>query len=331
MKKDAFIIYSPLHAYIVDSLVGYYDMKNVDVYMSKMFDFKFTNKVNIIKIYHGGSQVNKYKKLVFFIFNTILFRKRKYDSLFIANDADPFTMYFEKLFEYKELNYIDEGCSYLSKVQFKLNESGYGSRSDILKKIFKLDSHNVCLSSDKIKNAYVFFPNELEKLNSKPIYNDLKNYIFTTNHNVNIDEKFKNPDILILTQPLTEDSHCTNYQEVKVIESVIKNNLDKKIVIRLHYRDDIKKYEQFTSYQNVLIMNELLDFPYQILHTEINPKNIYSFISSILFSSEPTNIDFKRVSMIDKIDSVRAKNYKVIFNQLHDYFDDFYFLEDLEK
>jgi hypothetical protein len=335
VNKNCFIVYSPLHAYIADSIISCERLENVDVYMPKAFNFKFVNSVNIRFFYYGGSQVSQLTKLWYFFLDFILMRSNYYEKLYIPNDADPFVMLLEKRFEYGELNYIEEGSTYLSRIQFRNNQDDFKSRTSSLKDLFKIDNHDIALSSKKIKKAYVFFPKLLSNFVKNTELVDLNKLLSKFNNIHNIDfskiKKYIGADLMLLTQPLTEDGHCSNLDEVDAIMKVVKDNQTKRIVIRLHYRDDISKYLEVSKYSNVIIMNEFLDIPYQALHPILKPKSIYSFISSVLFSVDSQYSNFIRVSMVDMIYSPRMSVYSDTFKEFKKEFKDFYFYNETTR
>jgi hypothetical protein len=306
-------------------------MENVEVYIPYSIEYEFNPKIFIKRFYYAGTGVSKFRKLAYFFLNFLTVRSKKYKELFIPNDADPFVMLFEKKFTYDRLNFMEEGVTAFSRLQYKKSPSTFKSTTNNLKTLFGIDKHDVVLSSPKIERAFVFFVNILKEIRHDVQYLDLNQLIsttqVTTNNFIALSDKFLNPDILIATSPFTENGHCKNFEEVKVIENVITKNKSKSILLKLHYRDDKDKYLNILKkYNNVRIMpSKYNNMPYQILHSILRPGSIYAFHSSILFSVPALSKDFKRVSMLKLIDTPRSNAFYEGLVSISELCDDMYF------
>jgi hypothetical protein len=330
-NNNCFIVYSPLHAFVADIIIEYYSMKNVEVYLPHFIEYEFNPKIFVKRFHYAGTGVGKFRKLGYFILNYLTVSENNYKELFLPNDADPFVMLFEKKFTYERLNFMEEGVTAFSRLQYKKSSSTFRSTTNNLKALFGLDRHDVVLSSPKIERAFVFFVDILKEIRSDIEYVDLNRLIntvkVTANSLVDLSDEILNPDILIATSPFTENGHCENYEEVDVIANVIAKNKSKSILLKLHYRDDRSKYNEIlTKYNNVKILpSKYNNIPYQIFHSILKPRSIYAFHSSILFSVPALTKDFKRVSMLKLIDTPRANAFYDGLISISALFDDMYF------
>jgi len=332
-NNNCFIAYSPLHVFLIDVIIEHLKMKRVTVYLPYYINYSFVSEnIKVARYFYGGTGVGRYKKLLFFILNFIYVRKSSFNHLYVSNDADPFVMLFEKKFSYNILNFIEEGVTAFGRIQHKKSPNVFRSNSNFLKKIFGIERNDIALSSPNISRAFVFFPSLLEDFRPDIEYIDLGNIL--NNNSIYLSQswgvllrEFKNIDILIATSPFTENGHCANFQEVDVIESVIYNNKSKIIVLKLHYRDSVEKYNRLIAkYKNVRILpRELNGVPYQALHCQLNPELLFAFHSSILFTIPSMRENFKRVSMLKLIDTDRSNAFYEGMVLVGNFFDDLYF------
>lgn len=329
--KNIIIAYSPLHIYLAqiisENLTG-----SIVLYTPKHLSGYIESKKIIQKnFYHGGSGDFFFKKILFFILNSILIKRINCENLYICNDADPYIMHLEKRSNYTNLVYIEEGVTLFSRLQHDKNQKTFKSKSGFFKKILGIEENNVCLSSNKIKKAYVFFPEKLSFYRPDIYFIDLFQLIKESNlkFSFEIGPEFTQPDILIATSPLTENGHCADNCEVDIIKDVCKKNSSLRIILKLHYRDSREKYNEILNkYKNVSILPDSLNvLPYQIIHSEINPKSIYAFHSSILFSTPDHRKDFRRVSMINKVDTDRGKFFYIGLKSIQHEINNFSFLK----
>jgi len=325
MNNNLFIVTSHLHVFLVDILVKYLDLKNVTIFTKKEFKH-FFHDYNVYVYYFPGLNENRILKLPKLLYNYFSVDKKHYDSVYIPNDSNPFNQALLKNIDYYDLIYYEEGATAFYKIQEQMNNKNQ-SRSMFLKSILGLEQTKTVLTSKKIKKAYVFLEEILKKISPDIEFINLSNivkekYQFSK---MNIDQEFLNPDYLIATQPLTEDYYCKNFEEVEAIEEFIKNNLNKRIVLKVHPRERLNKYSNIIrDYGNVLLLPEKYNvYPYQILHFSLLPTNIVSFFSSILLTVESTNPLFKRISLVSLLKN--NNEMKEIMKEYKKYVDDLIF------
>ncbi len=303
--KNVFIVLNPLNKYIMDILIKELNFKkNIVITSHKLM--KTMNKSEYEKIIivdlplHQDNLIKKTGKMINLILNFEIVGE--VDKVFIPSDYNILNQLILKKIKYNEVNYYEEGGTLFYKLYEKSKNKLKENLKYFLKWIVRVEITKGILTSKEIKNAYVFFSKELRKYNNKINYIDLSEMIRKNNgiKNIKVSTKYLNPDYVILTQPLTEDSLCKNYLEVKAIENFIEK--DKKYIIKFHPRDDKNKYRNITKLVNVLeLPEELNEIPYQILHYKLNPKGIVSHFSSVLYTVMDSNKNFERIALVKKL------------------------------
>ena len=307
MKITLFIVLTPLHVYITKILIKYLDIVDYKILTTNKYINYFNTKDSMI-FDIAELQESRIKKLLKLLKLKFTIKQQRFNKVFIPSDANPYIQVVLKKIIFDELNYFEEGGTLLYRIKENVSNKPQIKKSFVKKMLGINDIDNV-LKDTRIQNAYVFFPKLLKTFTKNINLIDLSPIINNTIiEEVNIDEKYFNPDILIFTQPLTEDGYCKNYDEIKVIEEFIKNNQDKNIIIKLHPRDKIKSYDYLKKYDIIFMPDIYQTIPYQIMHARINPVIIVSFFSSILFSVPSIRKDFKRISLINYIDNQDVQN-----------------------
>lgn len=307
MKNNLFIVLSPLNYYLMDYIVKYEKLDKIVVMTTKYYENKikeFFNPEKLILIDIPPHQENYKKKLLTLIrLNFINFKIKEYEKVFIPSDYNIMIQMILKKIYYQELIYVEEGGTLFYKINEKNRNKIYEKIKLILKRILGLELTSGILTSKKIKKAYVYFPDFFKKYNSNIDYIDLKNIVIEKNSNLKIDYRLKNCDGIILTQPLTEDKICQNYEEVNVLLDYLSPQ--KNYYLKLHPREKKEKYLKLLERKNIkLFPEEYNKIPYQILHSLIRPKSIISFFSSVLFSVDSySDKEFKRVSLVKKLNN----------------------------
>lgn len=323
MKVNLFIALTPLHVFVVKILIKHLDIKNYKVLITKEYIKYFNeNDTIIFDIAEFNDQkLLKLLKLLKLKLSKIRYQNLLYDKVFIPSDANPYIQIILSKIKFDELIYYEEGGTLL----YKINELIYNKpqvRNIALKKMIGLSNIDNVLKDQRIKKAYVFFPGILSTFNKKIEFKNLEDIIYKYKIDLNypiIETKYQNPDILIFTQPLSIDRYCTNQAEILAIEEFIRDNMDKKILIKLHPRDELKDYIFLNKYNIEFMPNEYQEIPYQVLHSDINPKKIVSFFSSVLFSVPKIRNDFERISLINMIPETKIK--KIVL-KMKEYFSD---------
>lgn len=318
MDKHLFFVTSPLHQIIVKQIIKNEEKSEIDIITTKEFKQEFDNFDPYI-FYSFGTNKNILFKFFYLIVNSTLKINKEYKNVYIPNDVNIFIQIILGKLKYDKLIYFDDGSTALYRLQ------GKKSNRKLLKKILNLEPTTQLLSSKKIEKAYVLFPDILKKFRSDIEYINLKLILEDINmdYSFEIDDKYLYPDFMIFTQPLTGDNHCSNNEEIKVIKSFLDDNANKKIVIKVHPREKTRRYDRFKSYDNVFIFpSKFKNTPYQVLHNTIKPKAIVTFFSSILFSVNSLDENFRRISLVK-----RLKSNNNLFHDLKKLKDYFYDLE----
>lgn len=299
-KKYLFILSSPLHVCIMKCLIKELNLENITIVYKKELENiipqKYKNRYILYypKIKH--TYLDKIINLLKNMKNKNL--KSNYEIVFIPDDQDIYIQILLKNIKYKELNFIEEGGTLF----YKLNKQRSRSRSTailkyIAKKTLNLDLVTDILQSKNIKKAYVFFPEKLRHYNNAVEYIDLNLILKDKIEKLEVETKFVTIDYIILTQPLTEDGIEKNNKEVEIIKKFITPN--KNYLIKLHPRDNIEKYKEILELSNVEALGAKYQYiPYQVIHYSLNPKNLVTHFSSVLYSVPKIREDFKRIALV---------------------------------
>lgn len=329
-EEHIFITYSPLHYLTALAIARENNLDAIKIFVPHDATFPINPHHDCRIYFRAGSEASRWLKL-FRLFRTkFSIAAHTTNHLYIPNDACPFTMLLKKYINYDQLHYIDEGITYLSRHTARADPTAL-SRSEPIKRLLGIESFPTCFTSREYTTAYVFFPDALQDERPDCNYVDLSALL--NRHAASILCAFSiSPrayDLIVLTQPLTEDGHCGGYQEVDVIEGFVKENASLSILVKLHHRDTYKKYSSLESLPNVTIMRDYPWVPYQVLHSAIQPKLVASFISSALFSFDSESGRCARVSLVDRLNSARARCHEQALREVGVQFPDFRF--SLEK
>lgn len=308
--KNIFIIITPLHLWLTNILIKELKLENVLIISQNYKIYKELKNKGLETILYKTPEFQenylyKLKELFLKIIFNYKFPKLYCEKIFIPGDTSLYTQLLLKKINYEELNIIEEGGILFNKIN-ELNIKKYIQVIKIILKFLMGVERNIkLLESKKIKKAFVFFPSELKKFNSKIQYKDLSKIIKKNIEKIEVEEEYKNIDYLILTQPLTEDRLTTDKIEIEIIKKFIQK--EKNYLIKLHPRDKKEKYKEILSLDNVkLLDNKYQNIPYQILHYSLNPKNIVSHFSSVLYTTPTIRKDFKRIALVKEL-----KNEKI--------------------
>lgn len=307
-KKNMFILLSPLHFYITETLIKYLNIKEVVIVCTEELKDLVKGKYENVIIMEYPKKIDKEIKKILILKKNLFFKiKEKFEAIYTPMDYDIYIQAFLKNNKFNEINLFEEGGTlYYLLTENRSRNIFVKKIKKILKFILGLECTENILTSNKIKDAYMFFPDELKSFNSKIHYIDLNLIIERNGEKIEVENKYKNVDYLILTQPLTEDGITTNKIEVEVIRKFIQP--EKNYLIKLHPRDSEEKYEEILSLGNVkLLDNKYQNIPYQVLHYSLNPKNIVSHFSSVLYTTPSIREDFKRIALVRNL-----KNEKIL-------------------
>lgn len=324
-QNDLFIVLTPLHVYIVKVLIIHLKIKNFKIMTTAKY-MKYFNKDNVLEINIGELHENKINKINKLIILNFTIKKGIYEKVYIPSDANPYIQTILKKIIFEELNYFEEGGTLLYRVNELVNNTSQ-AKNMLIKRLLGLANIDNVLKDKRIVNAYTFFPDALSKLVPNINFIGLESLMNIYDIDIKypiVNNKYLKPDVLIFTQPLTKDGYCKNNEEIVIIEKFIVENIDKKILIKLHPRDDIDEYKYLLKYDILFLPEDYKEIPYQVLHNIIKPYSIISYFSSVLFSVSSITDNFQRMSLIN---SIKDDKIKGVVYKMSEYFEDLNILD----
>lgn len=318
--NEIFIVLSPLNYYLMNAIIKYEKYKKITVITTIEYKDLIKNANKIIIVDLPRYQDNIFKKILSLFLINMIKLEEQHNNLFIPTDYNIFIQLIIKKIKFNHIHYYEEGGTLFYKINERSKNKIIEYFKGILKKILRVEQTRGVLTAKKLERAYVFFPNFLKKYNSNLEYIDMKNLLFKDNLDINVEEKFKNFDYIILTQPLTEDKFCQGLKEIEILKKFINNK--NSYLIKIHPREKKEKYKELLKEKNIKLLPEKYNkIPYQVLHLSLNPKNIVSFFSSVLFTIDSNNKDFKRIALVKQL---KNKNIEKSIEIMKEYLDDFY-------
>ncbi|WP_373076932.1 glycosyltransferase family 52 [Fusobacterium mortiferum] len=212
--------------------------------------------------------------------NNIYYGSHFFNYLFLKNNLvykleDGFGSYIEvenKSIKAKIKELIDQLLFLSIFYQKKVNKIDLSDK--LANKIYVTEMSKNIIFNKKIKN-------KIEKINLKELWNQKnkqeKNEILSIfNFDKKLVEKFKLRNVILLTQPLSEDGIITEQEKINIYSKILKNYSPNKMIIKVHPREK-------TSYNLFFPEVEVIkqDFPIELLEL----LNIKINIVITLFSS----------------------------------------------
>lgn len=316
--KKLFFILSPLHIIVMNCLIN--DTDDVWVITTPSLKELIKIKSNIIVSNIPDIQNSLLFKLKYALkhrfFNRLISSNISFDNIYIPSDINLALQAIYSNIHYEKLIIFEEGGTLL----YYLNRKQYFFKKLLLntfRLLIGLKIRHHILSSKDINQAFLFFPEFYEKKFHFPIIDlseKISDYI-SKNQLIELDYKDINPDFIFLSQPLTQDGYCKDNLELKILRSFIDENTFKKVVIKLHPRDNKERYIDLFPDVHFITSST----PYQLLHFSLNPMYIGSYFSSALFSVPSIKNGFTRYSIISFLESDEINN---IINLYKKHFDD---------
>lgn len=285
--------------------------------------FLFTNELSICKklkkesyyiLNYGNFTYSKKKNKIFLLqilsyyyeilksYLTILKIKFKLskDDIIYGNDD----LYISRFFVNNIFYLLEDGCLNYYKIPFKKNKL-----KDLIKLThFKYESYGI---EEKVKKIYLTglapIPKEIahkvELINLKELWDkktlEEQNEILDIfSFDLDIKEKIKGRDIILFTQPLSEDNVITEEEKLKIYSEIIKKYQKDRLVIKTHPREKTNYKDMFKEY---LVLDN--PFPFEILNlldVKFN-KAITLFSTAALGLGEGVEVDFYGTEVHDKI------------------------------
>ena len=257
---------------------------------------KITNvsKVFLVEDGYTGKLLKKEEQNNFKFFN-LFKRKKRVDNLFnfqinfadinntyVFNDSSTFFLfYFDKV--NSDIHLIEDGFRFYNKLHF-------GSLNRLLFKIFRLPSLYPDGRSNLLTSIECFHPEKLgfyRKLKSQKLsLNTLPGILSTPN---NVFEKIyklskifndtdKIIDVLLITQPLSEDGIITERRKINIYRNCLKDFKGYKIFIKPHPRETTKYSSNILDVSDLSIINS--NFPIELMDNYVDEIKIGITINS---------------------------------------------------
>lgn len=188
-------------------------------------------------------------------------------------------------------NVIEDGLSfydYIPILKKKLEEETYlRKRIKLLLKIYPdhgLYSKIKTIYMSKIKEIPIEFKNkeviifDIKKLWNLKSKREKENILSFLGIRVTKLQELYGADLILITQPLSEDNYMTEKEKIEIYKKICNNN--NKIIIKPHPREKTK-YENY--FKNAIILEK--NFPIEMLFLlEIDVKNIKTLFSTAVLN-----------------------------------------------
>lgn len=174
--------------------------------------------------------------------------------------------------------------------------------------------------SDKVKKIYLtgllpvpnIIKNKVEIINVIDLYTKLDKdsrkkilKVFNLNDENIVRLKKSEENILLLTQPLSEDNIVTENEKIEIYKEIIKKEIGKSIYIKTHPREETNYKEIFKEF-NIKVIKK--DFPIELLLIS----NIKFNKIITLFSTGALNL--KKIT--EEIEFIGTKKYSKLYEKL---------------
>ena len=299
------VIENTLYGLLISMLI----LKEKENIIEYIFPIDFDKKI-IKKLYKKNYKISDYgsiKKGIYSYYKTLILNSlKKEDIVVYGNDhldiAIPYRKYPFYLIEDGLLNYT-------------YHKNGYKKRGikEKIKRLIKLmPSDKKCYGLHKnIKKIYLTglapIPKEIEDkveiINLKELWNkktlEEQNEILDIfSFNQAIKQEIKGKDIILFTQPLSEDNVITEEEKIDIYLKIIKKYSKERLIIKTHPREKTNYREIFKEY---LVLDN--PFPFEILNLlDVKfSKAITIFSTAALGLGKEVKVDFYGTEVHPKI------------------------------
>lgn len=234
-----------------------------------------------IKIGFLIGEFNKYKKMEIYgeSLYSILFKTENSKIYLLEDGAGNYALPKEIGFNLKEKIY-----RMLATIIFMKKLLKYGGRS---KEVDKIYLTGLAPIPNDIKRKVELI--NLKELWNKKTLEEQNEILNIFSFDLDIKKKIKGKDIILFTQPLSEDKIITEKEKVEIYSKIIKKYPKDKLIIKKHPREK-------TDYKDLFKENLVLDnpFPFEILNLlEVKfRKTITIFSTAALGLGEEVEVDF---------------------------------------
>ncbi|MCE9675720.1 alpha-2,8-polysialyltransferase family protein [Paraclostridium bifermentans] len=285
---NVFVVYTPYHLYIVNKIINI-DQENHLIIIDNKSDLVKSRILNK-EIFEGITIIQDISKvkdryLKSFIsmktnVNKLVESFEKVDNLYVFLDNNLIGQILINKFKYKHkvrAILLEDGTGLYIKCKFKLK--------DMLKKyIYKLFIINEydLINQGENKNLdciYCNFPN------MKDTNIEIKKISDLYARDFKIDDFKYEADMLILTQPLSEDRIISKNEEIEFYKDIFNKYNNKKIYLKLHPRESMSKYKFISNYKNINLLEEF-NLPVEAIIENINCDVVMSVSTSGILNIE---------------------------------------------
>ncbi|GEM_PF-4663159 len=319
MKKNnnLFIIDTPLHLLISQVIAIHFNIK----------PFLFCTEENLKTLpffdhtlWKEIFSVNSYKRinLLRLLLGKLEIPDSHFQNIFIFNDFRAFNQILLKSLDYSNLIYIDDGFTAgdynLRKSGFKKNKGLKGLTKKMAKKFLGLQPTSHLLLHERINEVYLFYPHLIENFRCEvkdlgKIISSHSDYVEHLSQKISLPPELpREPDYLILTQPLTRDGITKKYEERKVVDLFLDAIPTKSTVIIKPHPFDTSYFHNIKRREGIYVLESLKFIPYELLHARIRPKRLVSFWSTALLTA-PLFYSTHPISLASNLKTTDASFY----------------------
>lgn len=267
-------------------------------------------KINLIKsckIIYLKNTINEEKKVSFlinhiinYLYFKIKLRNISKQSIVFGQDHLCGVEYFKEKFKFY---IIEDGISYYlneyyEEAKKKEDKKNYFYKK--IKKFFKLYPHhglderlNTIYMSGVRKIPNILLNKKIRTFNLEKLWNqrkdeDKEKILSFFNNNIDL-ENLKNKKILLLTQPLSEDSLISEKEKIEIYSKILKKYNIKEVIIKKHPREQTEYSKYFG---NACILEEKIPIELLTLNNFKIEKVITLFSTAIFNFNKEIKIDF---------------------------------------
>ena len=209
----------------------------------------------------------------------ITIEKYKFEKIYAFNDSDPIIQY---IFANQK---GDSKCIIL--------EEGIGLYNDLHNRKYFIKKaigrfvlgkwYQVIRRIGTYKYTSTIYAKNIKYLNAKQKEKETINYAYQELRELIEKEKIgvENQNLWFIGQPLVEDGICTEKEYIEFLSRIINIFGKKKILVKVHPREDIKKYEIYKEKINIY---ENSSIPLELLISSTRDVNMLTISSSSLIN-----------------------------------------------
>lgn len=263
----------------------------------EIINISFENKSKIVKFLFQIREIKKIKRSDKFskYKNIKIFGESIYSPIFIQKKCDLFLLEdgLGNYVNYKKKSFVTRIYQQIIKIFLGRPYLKYGGRSKEVKKIYLTGLAPI--PEDIAHKVEVI---NLKELWGKKTLEEQSEILEIFSFDLDIKEKIKGRDIILFTQPLSEDNVITEEEKIEIYSKIIKKYPKDRLIIKIHPREK-------TNYKDIFKEYLVLDnpFPFEILNlldVKFN-KAITLFSTAALGLEKGVEVDFYGTEIHPKI------------------------------